>query len=293
MNYSSKKPLILITNDDGIYSPGLRAAAEAAACFGDLVICAPHCQQTGMGRSFPIEATTGIIEKVENYWRDREMDEKSSVYAIHGSPALSVAHGVMELAGRKPDLCISGINYGENLGQVLTCSGTVGAALEAVSHGISAIAISVAADLDSQRSENYAQTDWRVAQWVLKKMVYEILKDGMPEGVDLWNINVPENAVMNADNMLDKIELWEKNISNDIESPYRITTQSRQNYFCFQPPIQRDKSKPYQLPSKLDVNLNNLEESSDIYAIYIDRKISITPITVDMTAKNYILANKK
>ena len=124
-------------------------------------------------------------------------------------------------------------------------------------------------------------------------MVYEILKDGMPEGVDLWNVNVPENAVMNADNMLDKIELWEKNISNDIESPYRITTQSRQNYFCLQPPIQRDKSKPYQLPSELDVNLNNLEESSDIYAIYIERKISITPITIDMTAKNYILVNKK
>lgn len=286
MSCSNRKPLILITNDDGIHSPGLRAAAEAAACFGDLMICAPHCQQTGMGRSFPMEADTGIIEEIENYWADEKNKGESSVYAVHGSPALSVAHGVMELAGRKPDVCISGINYGENLGQILTCSGTVGAALEAASYGIPAIAISMAADLSIQQSENYVPMDWRVSQWVLKKILYNALKNGMPDGVDVWNVNVPKEAYANVDSVLQEIELWEKGEKNQGNCPYRITEQSRQNYFCFQPPIQRDKSKPYRLPSKLEVNQKTLERNSDIYAVYVEGKISITPITVDMTAKS-------
>lgn len=286
MSCSNKKPLILITNDDGIQSPGLRAAAKAAARFGELLICAPHCQQTGMGRSFPVEADTGIIEKIEDYWSDRETEGKSSVYAVHGSPAQSVAYGVMELAGHKPDLCISGINYGENLGQVLTCSGTVGAALEAASYGIPAIAISMAADLSVQQSENYVPMDWRVSQWILKKMVHDTLKNGMPDGVDLWNVNVPREASVNVDSVLHEIELWESQMTNRTDCPYRMTTQSRQNYFCFQPTVPRDKSKPYRLPSKLEVDTKTLEKDSDIYAVYVEGKISVTPITADMTVRN-------
>lgn len=287
MSYSNKKPLILITNDDGIHSPGLRAAAEAAACFGDLIICAPHCQQTGMGRSFPREADTGIVEKIENYWdRGRSCDKgENAVYAVHGSPALSVAHGVMELAERKPDLCISGINYGENLGQVLTCSGTVGAALEAASYGIAAIAVSMAADLAIQQSEEFVEIDWQAAQWILKKMIQKVLYRGMPDQVELWNINVPGENAIRESGLMENIAEWEKGTQAKMNRPYQFTTQSRQNYFCFQQVKKRDLNSPYRLPTKLEVDKETLEKESDIYAVYVEKKISITPITIDMTAK--------
>ena len=128
------RPLILVTNDDGIHSPGLYAAAQAAAKIGDVLIAAPHTQQTGMGRSFPRCPDDGIIEEIdvqermrEEFWYEEMYDGEIRAYAVHGSPARAVAHGVLELADRKPDLCVSGINYGENLGTCLTCSGTMGA----------------------------------------------------------------------------------------------------------------------------------------------------------------------
>ena len=268
MNCSTnQRPLILITNDDGIRSPGLQAAAEAAACFGDVLISAPYRQQTGMGRAFLRRPDTGIIERVQMNIAGKD----HVAYAVHGTPALSVSHAVLELADRKPDICISGINYGENLGQVLSCSGTVGAALEAVSLGIPAVAVSLEAELKVQRSEQFGQVDWGAAQWILKKIMKGMLEEGMPRGVDLWNINVP--AVT-------------KGICD-----FRVTRQSRQNYFCFQKGDRREKedwSRPYQLPSKREVEIESLEKDSDIYALYIDRKISVTPLCVDMTAEKYI-----
>ena len=128
MNFSTKRerPFILLTNDDGIESPGIRAAAEAVLDLGDLIIAAPAKQQSGMGRAFPRLEDTGIIETSCIRINGQEIP----AYGVHGSPALAVAHGILEIADRKPDLCISGINYGENLGQTVTCSGTLGAAIE-------------------------------------------------------------------------------------------------------------------------------------------------------------------
>src|SRR5260370_6223336 len=106
------RPLILITNDDGIHSPGLHAAAEAALQRGDLLIAAPRYQQTAMSRSMPNGEDTGVIETLS-------LDlggVAHRAYAIHGSPAQAVLHAILELAPEKPTLCISGINYGENLG---------------------------------------------------------------------------------------------------------------------------------------------------------------------------------
>lgn len=128
-----KRPLILVTNDDGIHSPGLYAAASVAVKSGDVLIAAPHTQQTGMGRSFPGYPDNGVIEKIET--EDMKLPgeitgNKILAYGIHGTPALAVAHGILELAEHTPDLCISGINYGENLGSCLTCSGTLGALLK-------------------------------------------------------------------------------------------------------------------------------------------------------------------
>ena len=185
-------------------------------------------------------------------------------YAVHGSPALAVAHGVMELSERKPDLCISGINYGENLGTTLTCSGTLGAAFEASSHGIPGIAVSAAVAYGKHRSEEFDVIDWKPAKTILRQFVEDVLIHGMPKGMDIWNINVPAC----------------------IKEPfsYRITVQSRQNYFYFIKPEKRRFDKPYSLKAMQYVDVDSLEKNSDIYAVYVENKISVTPLSVDMTA---------
>ena len=255
-----KKPLIMLTNDDGIRSPGLMAAAEAAAAYGELFIAAPAVQQTGMGRAFPRTKGSGIIEETLMNVEGRDY----RAYAVHGSPALAVAHGVMELSERKPDLCISGINYGENLGTTLTCSGTLGAAFEASSHGIPGIAVSAAVEYGKHRSEEFDVIDWKPAKTILRQFVEDVLIHGMPKGTDIWNINVPAY----------------------IKEPfsYRITVQSRQNYFYFIKPEKRRFDKPYSLKAMQYVDVDSLEKNSDIYAVYVENKISVTPLSVDMTA---------
>ena len=126
-----QKPLILVTNDDGIDSPGLAAAARAALRVGDVVIAAPNEQQTAMGRAYPGREDLGIIDTVRI---DIGLSEPVDAYAVHGSPGYTAAYGIAEIApkvkGRKPDITVSGINTGANCGTSITSSGTIGAALE-------------------------------------------------------------------------------------------------------------------------------------------------------------------
>lgn len=255
------RPLILITNDDGIYSPGLRAAAEAVQALGDLIIVAPRFQQTSMGRSFPKSGDTGIIEKVNIMINGYE----TAAYGVHGSPALAVSHGILELADRKPGLCISGINYGENLGLCLSCSGTVGAALEADSYGIPSIAVSREADISIQHESDYREMDFEISKKVTSDIASRVLKYGMPDKVSILNINVPDGA--------------------NCETEIRTTTQSRLNYSVFMKPKARDFSTSYVLKSRLDVDIDNTEKDSDVFAFCFDKVISITPLTWDMSVK--------
>ena len=120
-------PLILITNDDGIASIGLRSAAEACDPLGEVLIFAPTVQQSGAGRSCrpPKAASFRRIVAING--------RTIAGYAVEGTPAQVVQHGLFEIAERAVDLVVSGINYGENLGEGITVSGTVGATLESAS----------------------------------------------------------------------------------------------------------------------------------------------------------------
>jgi 5'-nucleotidase len=124
MNKSQSQ--ILLTNDDGIESPGLWAAARALSSIGFVTIAAPREQTSASGRSLP-RSSDGIIEVRKLQIGSQEWD----TYAIVGSPAQAVLHAVLEIMPQRPDLVVSGINYGENIGTAITLSGTVGAALEA------------------------------------------------------------------------------------------------------------------------------------------------------------------
>lgn len=253
------KPLILITNDDGILSPGLVAAAEAAEALGDLLIVAPRTQQTAMSRAYPRGEEIGLIEEFELSINNK----KFTGYGITGSPAQVVSHAVLELAPRKPALCISGINYGENVGRALLASGTIGAAFEADAYGIPAIAVSQQVNLNLYHATSYDTVDWNAAIHFAKNLAQKTLSEGMPPHVSVLNLNIPLNATT--------------------ETPIRQTIQSHQNYFVFQTPEKRDFSKAFKLKLELFVDKEILEPSSDIQAVIYDKVVSITPLTWDIT----------
>lgn len=253
------RPLILITNDDGIFSPGLSALAESLDRLGDLLIVAPAEQQTSMGRSFPKGEQTGIINEVNL----AISNGKKKAYSINGSPAQAVSYGLLELTDRIPDLCVSGINYGENLGNTLTCSGTVGACFEAVTHGIPSVAVSKQAKLEMMSSSTYYEQDWSLAQKTVAAIVKKIMDEGFPENAAILNINVP-----------DKVK------SEEI----RLTRQSRYSYSGYIRPGKRDFSQGFRLVSRFKVDFDALEKDSDMYSFYIDNVVSITPIKHDFSS---------
>jgi len=251
----SLRPLILLVNDDGILSPGLHAVAEAVYDLGDLVIAAPRFQQTSMGRAMPNGPTIGIIEQLEITVRGRP----HVAYGIHGAPAQAVQHGVLELTPRKPDLCISGINYGENLGFGLTISGTIGAALEASSMGIPSLAVSSEIDVSMHNSAEYGIVNWDMAAHFTRHFAEKMLKCGLHSEVSALNVNVPDTATL--------------------ETPIRWTIQSRQNYFAsYLKTSPRDFSQGHRLSYRMSVDWDTLEPDSDIHAFIKDRVVSVTPL---------------
>ncbi|MFQ5575739.1 MAG: 5'/3'-nucleotidase SurE, partial [Anaerolineae bacterium] len=133
----TNRPLILLTNDDGIESPGLRALVKAVAPLGDILVAAPHFQQTGAGRSF-----AKITDRRWNRQTWTIGGRQVTAYSLKGTPAQVTASALIDLAPRPVTLAISGINFGENVGSGITISGTVGAALEAAAHGVPVLAVS-------------------------------------------------------------------------------------------------------------------------------------------------------
>jgi 5'-nucleotidase len=255
------RPLILITNDDGIDSPGLHAMAAAVQDLGDLLIAAPMEQQTSMGRGKPKLPGNGVVRTVRLSLNGHTQE----AYAIQGSPALCVAHAIYELAPRKPDLCLSGINYGENIGTSLSASGTVGAAIEAADTGVPALAFSLETPLAMNHAAEFAELDWKTAQHFTRVFTEKALRTPFPAGVSVLNINVPLGA--------------------DTTTPIRWTRVSRQRYYSYIQQPARDPQQPFRLHEDKLFEGETLEPDSDIRALLIDRLISVAPLTRDMTAQ--------
>lgn len=245
------RPLILVTNDDGISSPGLRAAAQAAATLGDVVVCAPREEQTGMSRAFTSLPLTGVIEEIdlgiESRYRLRS-------FAVVGTPAQAVSYAVIELLERLPDLCISGINFGENVGSTVTCSGTVGAAWEADSYGVQSVAIS----LRVEAADTPHTVSWDASMALCSKLGKLILDGKIPKAVSLLNINVPRDA--------------------NGETEIRRTIDSRQPLWVFGTPERVSLDTPTRLPLYREIDDSTLEPDSDIQALLEDGVVSVTPI---------------
>jgi len=163
---------ILITNDDGIHAPGLRALAEAMNDLGTVTIVAPSQERSASAQSLTLRQPIYCDQLAE-----RE-------YAIEGTPADAMILALHALLKEKPDIVLSGINRGGNAGENIFYSGTVGAAMEAAINRIPAIAVSVA-----YRGREY---DFAPAARFMQSLVPLVLREGLPRGV-LLNVNVPQD----------------------------------------------------------------------------------------------------
>lgn len=172
-----KKPLILVTNDDGITAPGIRKLIELMNELGEVVVVAPDSPQSGMGHAITTNETLFCDVVVV----DKEAPQKE--YSCSGTPADCVKLAVNEILKRKPDLCVSGINHGSNSSINVIYSGTMSAAVEAGTMGIPAIGFSL---LDYSLEANFEP----VADYV-KTLAKECLSKGMPKGIVL-NVNFPK-----------------------------------------------------------------------------------------------------
>ena len=169
--------LILLTNDDGIFAPGLAAMSRALAELGEVRVVAPSTEQSGVGHA--ITFLTPLTAK-EIFDGDR-----SRGWAVDGSPADAVKLGIAEFCPRRPDLVVSGINSGLNAGINVLYSGTVAAAIEGAFFGITSVALSL------EWSE-HAEYD-RAARIALD-VIRGLLRRSPPPG-SLFNVNIPTAAV--------------------------------------------------------------------------------------------------
>lgn len=170
------KPLILVTNDDGILAPGIKALISVMKTIGDVVVVAPDSPQSAMGHAITINNTLHI----DKITLDQEVH---SAYSCSGTPVDCVKIAVHEILGRKPDLCVSGINHGSNSSINVIYSGTMSAAVEAGIEGIPAIGFSL---LDYNWD-----ADFEGLKTFVKTITLQVLENGLPEGVVL-NVNFPK-----------------------------------------------------------------------------------------------------
>ena len=250
---------IAITNDDGIDSPGLRAAAEAVAGLGRLTIIAPTDQQTATGRGLTGNKQSRLEARP---YRIGTIDVEA--YHCPCSPAQVVRHAMFtRFREEKPDILISGINYGENLGTMISCSGTVGAALEASSHGVFSLAVSTQTDIASHHS--YTGQDWKAAAHFLEQFTRLALERKLPEDVDILKIDVPDTATA--------------------ETPWRTARLSRTMYYSKYLEAPSIDSRISDFETRIQFSEEAVEIDSDIYVLAVRKEVSVTPLSLDFTSR--------
>lgn len=250
---------ILLTNDDGIKSPGLWAAAEALSCLGYVTVAAPSDQWSGAGRSHAA-STDGRIHPQNLVVHGKEW----TVYGVGGTPAQTVIYGIQEICPRKPDLVVSGINYGENVGTGTTVSGTIGAALEAAAHGVPSMAIS----LQTPESYNLSYSkdiDFTVSKHFTTLFAQIILEGKMPFDVDVLKVEVPDDA--------------------STSTPWKLTKIGRNHYYHALVRKRDNWEEPGTIDYEIHYENEVLDPESDIYALRKARLVSVTPLSIDLTSR--------
>jgi 5'/3'-nucleotidase len=250
---------ILLTNDDGIQSPGLWAAAGALSEIGYVHVVAPRDQFSGAGRSLP-STSDGIITPRQMQVNGKEW----TVYSVGGTPAQAILHAICEILPERPTLVVSGINYGENLGVGVTVSGTVGAAMEGAGNGILSMAVSLETDPKDHLSYS-TKIDFSVAAYFTALFGRLLLERKLPVDVDLIKVDVPCDATR--------------------LTPWEVTRLSRQAYFTPVTPRRSTWDKPETVGYRRIDELSKVEVDTDVYALRVKRSVSVTPLSLDLTSR--------
>ncbi len=231
-------PHILLTNDDGIHALGLRALVDSLAGLGTLSVVAPNLERSASAQSITLRQPIVCEPVAEREW------------AIEGTPTDAMIVALNKLMAQKPDLVISGINRGGNLGENVYYSGTVGAAMEAAVNHVPAVAISVA-----YRGKDFEYKD--AAQFA-RRLAELILREGLPDGV-LLNVNVPQpwDGAVRFTRQSEKIT---RNVLKEGNDP-----RGRTYYWLHE-----------------QVGTESIDPDTD-YAAIQARAISITPLELDRT----------
>lgn len=246
-----KKPLILVTNDDSIVAPGIRALIEVMKEIGEVIVVAPDSPQSAMGHAITINNTI-TLDKIN---LDKEIEHE---YSCSGTPVDCVKIAVHEILKRKPDLCVSGINHGSNSSINVIYSGTMSAAVEAGIEGIAAIGFSL---LDYSWDANFEPFKKYV-----KKIALQVLEKGLPEGVIL-NVNFPKVK----EEELKGIKICRQAKATWIEEFDKRTNPSGKEYYWLSGEfVNQDKG-----------------EDTDEWALH-NGYISIVPVQFDLTAHHAI-----
>ena len=243
-----KRPLILVTNDDGISASGIRNLISIMNDFGDVVVVAPDGPQSGMGHAITIDSTLRCDKIIVDKGPQKE-------YACSGTPVDCVKLAVNQLLERKPDLCVSGINHGSNSSINVIYSGTMSAAVEGALEGIPSIGFSLldyAPDADFSEAEIY-----------IRKIVQSVLDQGMDKGVCL-NVNVPK---IKEDQVIKGIKICRQASANwEEEFEKRVDPKGRTYYWLTGKFVNYDKGT-----------------DTDEWAL-ANHFVSIVPVQFDITA---------
>lgn len=171
---TSKRPRILITNDDGYHAPGIVALEDALREIGDCYVVAPESEQSGASHSLTLARPLRITKRKDRHW------------TVDGTPTDCVTLAINKILPQDelPDICCSGINHGANLGDDATYSGTVAGALESTILGVPGLAFSLA---------SYRDLDFTESAKVARQVTEKALAEGLPVWT-LLNVNVPKGA---------------------------------------------------------------------------------------------------
>lgn len=246
-----KRPLILVTNDDGITAPGIRCLIRIMNEIGEVVVVAPDSPQSGMGHAVTLDATLHC----EPIHIDDGIQKE---YTCSGTPVDCVKIARHEVLKRTPDLCVSGINHGSNSSINVIYSGTMSAAVEAGIEGVPAIGFSL---LDYSW-----EADFEESRDFVKRITLNVLKNGLPKGVVL-NVNIPK---------LKREEIKGIRICRQAQARWqekfdrRISPQGRTYYWMTGKFINED-----------------IGEDTDEWAL-ANGYVSVVPIKFDLTAYNVI-----
>jgi len=231
--------LILLTNDDGIHSAGLQALASELQTFGRIVTVAPDRERSAVGHALTLHAPLRAEEITKDHW------------AVSGTPTDAVSLGICSLLKEKPALVISGINKGGNMGDDLTYSGTVAAAMEATLMGVPAIAVSLAA-------QSFKFDDFADAAKIAKQLATTVLEHGLPADTFL-NINVPDRKPLGI----------------------RLTRQGKRIYEDAVVENRDPRGRTYYWIGAGELGFQNLD-GTDFHAVQ-NGYVSVTPLHLDLT----------